>query len=279
MHHSPLRYPGGKAFLASEFEKILEIIQLKRPIYIEPYAGGAGAALALLFAGRVDRIVINDYDTAIYSFWKAATEQSNAFVRKIFATPVNISQWKKQQKIYNDKNANILDRGFATFFLNRTNRSGVLNAGPIGGKDQSGTYKITARYNKKDLAARIRKIGEYRNYIEVFNEEGIKLTKKYLGRKNTFIYLDPPYMKQGAMLYLDLYTEADHVRLADLLNKNANSHWVLTYEEMNRVRLSYTDRERKRLDFGYRVHNSLKPRKARELMIFSDSIPRLKSTV
>ena len=144
--YSPLRYPGGKAFLASEFERILAVIGLDKPIYVEPYAGGAGAALSLLFSNKVDRIVINDYDTAIYSFWKAVTEQSEPFVRKVLSTSVNISEWKKQKRIYANENANILDRGFATFFLNRTNRSGVLNAGPIGGKDQAGAYKINARY-------------------------------------------------------------------------------------------------------------------------------------
>src|SRR3989344_8832618 len=165
--YSPLRYPGGKAFLAKEFERILEVIKLNKPIYIEPYAGGAGAALTLLFEGKVKKIVINDLDVGIYSFWKSVTEKSEKFAKKIITTPVTIFEWKKQKKIYLDENAKIFERGFATFFLNRTNRSGVLNAGPIGGKDQSGNYKINARYNKNNLAERVRKIGQYKNFIKV----------------------------------------------------------------------------------------------------------------
>lgn len=273
--YSPLRYPGGKAFLAKEFERILKAIKLDKPIYIEPYAGGAGAALTLLFEGKVKRIIINDLDKGIYSFWKSVTEKSEKFSKKIIITPVTVREWKKQKKIYLDKNSKVFDKGFATFFLNRTNRSGVLNAGPIGGKDQSGNYKINARYNKKALAERVRKIGKYRKYIKVLNEEGIMLTKKYLGKKSTFIYLDPPYMKKGKLLYLDLYEKKDHKQLADLLNSKANSHWVLTYEEMREVRSFFPDRKRKRLSFKYSVHDSSKIRSARESMIFSDSVSTL----
>lgn len=268
--YSPLRYPGGKTFLASELDRMLGIIDLNKPTYVEPYAGGAGAALYLLFSDKVEKIVINDYDKAIYSFWKAVTEQSELFVQKILNTPVDIAEWKKQKRIYGDENASFLDRGFATFFLNRTNRSGVMKAGPIGGIDQGGNYKIDARYNKKDLIKRIVKIGEYKDRIEVFNEEGIKLVTKYIEQPNTFIYLDPPYMKKGEMLYMDLYEDADHERLANLLNKNSKSHWILTYEEMSRVRFLYKDRKRKRLSLNYGVHDSLKIRKARELIVFSD---------
>lgn len=270
--YSPLRYPGGKTFLAKEFERILEAIKLNRPVYVEPYTGGAGAALTLLFEGKVKKIIINDLDMGIYTFWKSVTEQSEKFAKKIITTPVTIREWEKQKKIYLNKNAKTFDRGFATFFLNRTNRSGVLNAGPIGGKDQTGNYKINARYNKKNLAERVRNIGKYKKYIKVLNEEGIELTKKYLNKKNTFIYLDPPYMKKGELLYLDLYEKKDHKKLADLLNSKANSHWVLTYEEMKQVRLFFPDRKRKRLSLKYSVHDSNKIRKARELMIFSDSV-------
>jgi DNA adenine methylase len=214
---SPLRYPGGKLFLASEFKRILGVIGLNKPVYIEPYAGGAGVALSLLFSDKVRRIIINDLDKAIYAFWKSITEKSGLFSKKILTTPVTIAEWKKQKQIYSDKNANLFNKGFATFFLNRTNRSGVMGAGPIGGMDQNGSYKINARYNKKDLVARIRKIGRFRDRITVLNEDGIKLTKKYLNQKNIFIYLDPPYLKKGAMLYLNHYKEADHRELSNLM--------------------------------------------------------------
>lgn len=270
--YSPLRYPGGKAFLFKEIEAIFFKVGLDRPTYVEPYAGGAGLALSLLFAEKVKKIVINDYDKAIYSFWKAITEQPEAFEQRILSTSVNILEWEKQKRIYANEKANFLDRGFATFFLNRTNRSGVLNAGPIGGKEQIGSYKIDARYNKIELAARINKIGKYKNRIIVKNEDGIELAKRYLIKTNTFIYLDPPYFDKGAMLYLNHYKENDHQLLADLLNSNPSANWVLTYDAKKKIRNLYKARTRKQLNLSYRVNNSLGARNARELMIFSDSI-------
>lgn len=269
MFKTPLRYPGGKTFLAKEFETILETIGLDRPVYVEPYAGGAGAALALLFADKVKRIVINDYDPAIFAFWKAVTERSEWFARKVLSTPVSVEEWKKQKLIYTSQDAEIYTKGFATFFLNRTNRSGVMNAGPIGGMEQGGNYKIDARFNKRELAARVRKIGRFSDRIEVRKEEGLKVTRKFLGMRDTFIYLDPPYFKKGAMLYHRHYNASDHRKLADLLNGNRDKHWLLTYDERSQIRQLYNDRYRKRLPLKYRVRGS---RRAYELMIFSDSI-------
>ena len=272
--YSPLRYPGGKSFLASELDRVIQVIGLDKPTYLEPYAGGAGAALALLFTGRVKRIIINDLDPAIFAFWKSATEKPDRFAQKILKTRVTITEWRKQKKIYLDEKADIFERGFATFFLNRNNRSGIMDAGPIGGMRQSGLYKIDARYNKKDLVTRVRAIGKHKKSIKVLNEDGISLTKRYLGEKNIFIYLDPPYFKKGAMLYLNHYKKDDHKKLADLLNINANSNWILTYDEVVEIRNLYPDRRRKRLSLNYRVHDSSKTRQAHELMIFSDVIPK-----
>ena len=265
IHYSPLRYPGGKAFLASELERILMTIGLRESTYVEPYAGGAGAALALLFSEKVGRVVINDLDPAIYAFWKAVTMQAERFAKKILAVPLTVAQWKKQKRIYRDATADAFDRGFAAFFLNRTNRSGVMNAGPIGGIEQGGKYKINVRFNRRNLAERVRKIGRYADRIDVLNEDGVQLTKRHLKKKNTFIYLDPPYFKKGAMLYLNHYDEENHKELANLLNLNIDKHWVLTYDEVSEIRKLYPAR-RRRLSLKYRVRGS---RKARELMISS----------
>ncbi len=265
---SPLRYPGGKGFLASEFARIINAIGLTKPVYIEPYAGGAGAALALLYDNCVESVVINDKDIAIYSFWKAVTEHTESFLRKMHRTPVTVDEWRKQKAIYDDKTTDILKLGYATFFLNRTNRSGVMNAWPIGGIDQTGDYKIDARFNKTDLAARIRKIGDHANRIEILNEDGIKLTKRHLSRANTFIYLDPPYFNKGAMLYMNHYIAENHEHLAELLNDNPDRNWILTYDETKTIRDLYPDRKRRRWDYNYRVSTA---RRARELMIFSDT--------
>ncbi|MBX4195676.1 DNA adenine methylase [Candidatus Parcubacteria bacterium] len=269
---SPLRYPGGKAFLSSRFSKIIENNGLRRPVYIEPFAGGAGAALSLLFSNKVRKIVINDLDYCIYSFWYSVVNHNRKFINKILSTPITIDEWKIQKQIYKSSKSKIFERGFATFFLNRTNAYGIINANPIGGIKQNGKYKIDARFNKKGLIDRIQRIAKFKSKIVVSNEDGLQVFKRYSEITNTFIYLDPPYFAEGYALYLNVKDKDYHNKLAKTLNKSNKAHWVLTYDENRRVRDLYSDRNRNRLSFKYRT---TRIRNARELMVYSDSLVRI----
>lgn len=268
-HYSPLRYPGGKTSLFPFFDKVIKENGLRNVTYIEPFAGGAGAALALLFLEKVENIVINDLDKAIYSFWKSAIFDSARFIKKIHSTPVTITEWKKQRKIYNNPKAGQFNRGFATFFLNRTNMSGILDGGPIGGIDQKGKWKIDARFNKEGLAERIRQLALYKNRIEVCNKDGIELIGEYLNKKNTFIYLDPPYFDKGATLYLNHYKKDNHEALAKQLNKNPDAFWLLTYDNKVEIKSLYPDRRFFNFSLNYNAYES---RKGKEIMILSDAL-------
>jgi len=268
-YYSPLRYPGGKTILFPFLVKKIEESGLHDVTYVEAFAGGAGAALALLFNEVVDYIVINDLDKAIYAFWRSAIFESERFIEKIERTPVTVKEWRKQKAIYENKRAKRFDRGFATFFLNRTNRSGILNGGPIGGLDQTGKWKIDARYNKKALIQRIRDIAEYKSRITVTNEDGVNLVGRYLRKKNTFIYLDPPYYEKAADLYLNIFEEKDHARLAKKLNAHPNATWLLTYDDQPAILKLYSERETINFSLSY---NAYEKRQGRELMILSDSL-------
>ena len=268
-HVSPLRYPGGKTCLVPLFEKVIVDNCLSDITYVEPYAGGAGAALALLYSGKVGKIVINDLDPAIYAFWKSATESSTTFIAKMLGTPVNIKEWRRQRKIYQDKNAKEFDRGFATFYLNRTNISGVMDGGPIGGLNQEGKYKINARFYKKTLTKRLEQLALHADRISVTNEDGVKLIKKYLGRKDVFIYLDPPYFEKGSSLYMNSYGESDHRKLSEVLNTNPDSFWLLTYDNKHQIKSLYPNRRIANFVLDYRAFES---RIGKEVLIFSDSV-------
>lgn len=268
-HYSPLRYPGGKTFLFPFFDDVIKKHKLERVTYVEPFAGGAGAALALLFSEKVDRIVINDLDKAIYAFWKSAIFHSAKFIKEIHSTPVTIKERKKQKTIYSNPKASQFELGFATFFLNRTNISGILDGGPIGGVDQKGKYKIDARFNKEKLAKRIHKLSLYKNRISVFNKDGLDLINDYLNKKNVFIYLDPPYFEKGTTLYLNHYKKENHEALARRLNQNPNAFWLLTYDDKEEIRSLYPDREVISFSLNYNAYES---RKGREVLIFSDAL-------
>ena len=268
-YHSPLRYPGGKTSLFPFFEKVIQKYNLEKITYVEPFAGGAGAALALLFSGKVEKIVINDLDKAIYSFWRSAIIDSKIFIGKIQSIPITITEWKKQKAIYASSKSRRFDLGFAAFFLNRTNISGILDGGPIGGLSQKGKWKIDARFNKKKLAERIHRLSLYKNRISVFNKDGVELTNEYLNKENVFIYLDPPYYEKGATLYLNHYKKDDHEILARRLNQSPEAFWLLTYDNKKEIKSLYPDRQIVNFSLNY---NAYEYRKGKEVMILSDAL-------
>ena len=268
-HYSPLRYPGGKTSLFPFFDKVIKQNNLENVTYIEPFAGGAGAALALLFLEKVERIVINDLDKAIYSFWRSAIFDSAKFIKKIHSTPITVKEWRKQKAIYSNPKAKRFELGFATFFLNRTNMSGILDGGPIGGVDQKGKWKIDARFNKEKLSERIHQLSLYKNRISVFNKDWIELIGAYLKKKNAFIYLYPPYFEKGATLYLNHYKKDNHAALAKRLNDSPDAFWLLTYDNKKEIKALYPDRQVVNFSLNYNAYES---RKGREIMVFSDAL-------
>lgn len=268
--YSPLRYPGGKALLYPFVEKIISDNNLNGGVYIEPFAGGSATALSLLMLGKVERVIINDYDFAIYSFWRAILHEPEKFIAKIRRTPLSMRVWRMQKKIYETERGDFFKLGFATFYLNRTNHSGVLNGGPIGGINQNGGWKIDARFNKTELISRICKIAHYRRRIQIKNEDGIALTKKVMDKKGTaLIYLDPPYYVKGSCLYLNHYKEDDHKKLATLLNRYNHKKWLLTYDDAPQIRRLYS--KRRIYDFSLNYHVS-GVKTGSEIMICSDGI-------
>ncbi|MBA3008141.1 MAG: DNA adenine methylase [Proteobacteria bacterium] len=266
--NTPLRYPGGKSSLSLFLAQVIELNDLQSGTYVEPYAGGAGAALNLLFHGTVNHIVINDFDPAIYAFWVSVLNEPDEFVRRISSAPLSIEEWHRQKNILNThKQQNIFDVGFAAFFLNRCNRSGILKAGPIGGQHQTGTYTIDARFNREDLIKKIRRIERYKERISVYNLDAIDLLQKVVpsidGPK--LVYLDPPYFKKGHQLYLNAYEYDDHENLAWALGKMSSSDfWVLTYDDAQEIRVLYQDNITSTYTLNY---SAAKPKQGCELLI------------
>lgn len=176
MNPSPLRYPGGKTKLCNKISNIIMKSGLQGCTYIEPFAGGAGLALSLLYNGLVKKIVINDYDYHVYAFWYSILKYKDDFCNKLLNTVIDIAEWKNQREIYNNyQDYSIVDVGFSFFFLNRTNRSGILKAGPIGGKNQESNYSIDCRFNKKNLLEKINNIYKYKNKILLYNKDAMIL--------------------------------------------------------------------------------------------------------
>lgn len=240
-YYTPLRYPGGKGKLSSFIKDIFTTNNLLGGVYIEPYSGGAGVALYLLLEGYAENIIINDIDYTIYSFWKTLIDDTEWLCQKIYDTDVSIKNWYIQREInLHPKQFSLNEVGFSTFFMNRTNRSGIIKGGVIGGKDQTGKYKIDARYNKNDLINRILRISKYKSKIEVYNKDAIELSKSILqnlGSKCLF-YFDPPYFNKSKTLYTNSYTKNDHINVSTFI-KQLKCPWIVTYDDVPSIRRLY----------------------------------------
>jgi DNA adenine methylase len=267
---TPLRYPGGKTQFYPLIRDILKNNSLIGHTYMEPFAGGAGIAIKLLVNKDVEHIVINDIDPAIYAFWYSVLNYTDDLCSLIGEIPVTIVQWQKQKEIYNDKKAKMLKRGFATLFLNRTNISGIIKGGIIGGFQQAGTYGIDARFTKSTLIRKIKTIGEFREQIDVYNLDAIKLfeLEKIKRLKKTFVNFDPPYVSKGAGLYENSFSDKDHKKLASMI-KTCSRKWVVTYDINPLITELYTDFRHDYLDLNYSINQK---RKAREYIFFSNNI-------
>lgn len=271
--YSPLRYPGGKNKLAPFIAKICMDNGLNNN-YIEPYSGGASVALTLLLEGFVEEIIINDKDRSIYAFWHSVLHNTVEFCDRIHNCNITIDEWKKQKDIQLKKTqANLIDLGFSTFFLNRTNRSGIINGGPIGGFSQSGEYCLDCRFNKDELINRIKLIASKRNQIRLYTKDAIRLVDILLHRghltEQSLIYFDPPYYLKGPSLYMNHYTHKDHLYVRDAISNIQFGSWIVSYDPTDEIKDLYSDYRSIEYNLTHTAHTA---RNGKEILFFSDNI-------
>jgi DNA adenine methylase len=270
-----MRYPGGKACLFRLTARLLQANQMERSSYIEPYAGGAGLALALLMNAHVHELHLNDVDPLIAAFWRAVLNQPAEFAELIRSEPVDVEAWRRHRAVCLDPiGRDDLELGFAAFFLNRTNRSGVIKGGGvIGGLNQSGAYKIDCRFNREDLAARVLRIAKYRSRIHLYQMDALPFLKMIDANTvpNALFCIDPPYFHKGSSLYTSFYRPDDHAAVANVVRK-LNHAWMLTYDMAPEIRALYQGLPH----YGFSVSYSVQQKRvATELLVLS---PGLKPT-
>ncbi|WP_373755440.1 MULTISPECIES: DNA adenine methylase [Neisseria] len=268
---SPLRYPGGKSSLLDLLSGIIRNNELRYYGYAEPYAGGCGLALALMYGGYVSDIHINDIDPGVWSFWYSILEHTQDIIKLIETTKINLDEWERQRNIYIE--ANKLDPialGFATFFLNRTNRSGIIKgAGVIGGKSQIGNYKMDCRFNRQELIARIKRVSKYKERIFLTNMDAIEFIKNTNSLvQKIFFFIDPPYYNKGSSLYTNFYKPKDHADVAQAI-LILDKPWIITYDNVEEISKLYQNCRQYPFNINYSLQTK---RKGSELLITSDDI-------
>ena len=272
---SPLRYPGGKQILARVLAHLIKINGREGGVFAEAYAGGAGAALSLLFGEHVERLMLNDADPTIHAFWQSALRKTEAFLRLLMRVPLTVAEWERQREIYlHPSRHSPLRVGFATFYLNRCNRSGIIgNAGLIGGINQAGKWKLNARFNRDELARRIERLALYGDRIELFNLDATEFLRSHMSTaelaSRAFVYLDPPYYAKGSQLYLNFYSPDDHRRLARYLRREAKFLWVMSYDNVPEIRALYTGFRQVPFALGYSAREW---RMGREVLILKKRV-------
>ena len=229
---SPLRYPGGKAKVADFVQCLIKENALLDGTYVEPYVGGGSVALSLLFNEYVSDIHINDKDISIYAFWYSALNNVDALCKMIKDTPLNVETW------FND---------------------------------QTGNYKIDARFNKEDLIKRIQRIADYADRIHLTNEDAVSLVQRLKNELpyNTLFYLDPPYYVKGKGLYLNYYNDTDHQNIANTISEIANCKWIVSYDNVPFITSLYSKYRQQCFELNYSASNS---GKGKEIMVFCDGI-------
>ncbi len=273
IHYSPLRYPGGKAKLADFVKAVIQENGLADGAYVEPFCGGAAIALELLLQEHVSTIHINDVSRPVYAFWKSVLDHTDALCRSILDVPLSVKAWDAQKCILaHAAEHDELTLGFATFFLNRTNKSGILNGGIIGGRNQQGAWKIDARYNARELIKRILSVAKFRDQIHLTCEDALAFLGSGVRRwsKKTLVYLDPPYYEKGRDLYYDFYRHDDHERVARFVQSHIRTQrWIVSYDNVEAIRSLYE----KSPCIRYRVGYSARARTEGTEVMFFD--PRL----
>jgi DNA adenine methylase len=270
--YSPLRYPGGKTSIHSVVNEILKSNGLQHQAYVEPFAGGGGLALSLLFSGCVSEIHLNDLDPSIWAFWHSVLFETEELSRRILEADVTIENWRVQRETYlRGDLSNPVELGFSAFFLNRTNRSGIIKgAGVIGGLQQVGNYKIDCRFNREELAHRIERIARYKRQIHLYREDAVDFlanSEKYVEGRSLYC-IDPPYYKKGSSLYTNFYRANDHRSLCEAIS-NLRRAWIVTYDDAPQIRELYSAFDIYHVDVNYSAHSK---RVASELLISSPGL-------
>ena len=272
---TPLRYPGGKTWLFEYVKEFLHFHELESKIVVEPYAGSASISVGLLRGNLMKEAYIGEKDPIIVSFWNAVLTRNDELVEYISTLEVTMETWfalKKYLSPTSTTNYDIVEVAGAFLFYNRTNYSGIIKGGPLGGKKQLSPYKLDCRFNKERIIERIRGLKGLYGRLHIVESDGLVFMQEMSSKfpEDSFFYVDPPYYGAGKDLYRFYFTDMEHESLSDFLT-NLDPPWLLSYDNAEFIRNLYQMRTKFPVYTDYQSGH-LK-REVKELLISNRIIP------
>ena len=281
------RYPGGKSYFADQLLVKMGDNFKNAEYFCDLFVGGGSVSMAAAFADRQKKIVMNDLNTWMSSFWdclndpqdcnyllqlihshKPTMETFNALREKQLRDSIDGGGWPRTKA----------DRAFCAVFFNRTTFSGKMDGPPIGGWKQKSSenpdgiekkWDVSCRYHPKRLEKKINYLSTlFRDRLTVWSRNTCDVLNKKDLPKNSLVYLDPPYWgRPGRTAYVKGFkTESEHFQLRDAV-KNFGKKVFISYGDEPEIRNLYSGCKFHELETTYVMAKKRELKPAKELLI------------
>ena len=197
-----LKWVGGKRQLLSE---IIPLIDESCDNYVEPFIGGG----AVLFRLQPKKAIINDYNTELINVYRTVRDDLDGLVALLKEhEKYNSSDYYYEVRALDrtpdfDKMSN-LEKAARIIYLNKTCYNGLYRVNSLGQFNSPyGKYKNPNIVNEVVLRA----ISKYLNRNEISIRSGDYKDVLNDIEKNSFVYLDPPYIPISSSSSFTGYTE------------------------------------------------------------------------
>ena len=238
-----LKWVGGKRQLLSE---IIPLIDESCDNYVEPFIGGG----AVLFRLQPKKAIINDYNTELINVYRTVRDDLDGLVALLKEhEKYNSSDYYYEVRALDrtpdfDKMSN-LERAARIIYLNKTCYNGLYRVNSLGQFNSPyGKYKNPNIVNEVVLRA----ISKYLNRNEISIRSGDYKDVLNDIEKNSFVYLDPPYMPISSSSSFTGYTEGGfgydkQVELKEECDKlnSKGVHFLQSNSDCEEIRELYKD--------------------------------------
>lgn len=218
-----LKYPGAKNRLAPWI--VSHIPQHK--VYCEPFLGSGAVFLNKEPAYNE---ILNDLDDDIYNFFKVVRENPEELCRLIEATPYSRTEYTTVY-VESEEEALSIERA-RRFAVKCWQGFGCGNKYKNGYRRGIGDTSPNPAKAWAKLPEVIQFAAERLKNAQIEHVDALKLIKDMHG-ENTFIYIDPPYMKETRKKknqYNHEMTDEQHIKLLQIVKESSCKIMISAYE-------------------------------------------------